>query len=176
MNRTCRYWTDGRCTNDCAVSLYGRRPSVGTCERACPHHSSGKDRKRPDVTHSGSGSGGTMGAKAWSWTKAIASIVRYGQVPAAVFAHRHACCTGRTPEGEVIGDACPAMEQRTDDDGAVRRYCKACGCPKWSMAELMKKLRFPHCPCPRHRFSNWPAQQVTIGQSDSTTVTPSSSE
>jgi hypothetical protein len=32
-------------------------------------------------------------------------------------------------------------------------YCRACGCPEWSLAELHTKLRFARVVCPRGKFT-----------------------
>jgi hypothetical protein len=57
-----------------------------------------------------------------------------------VFARRLAACTANT---------CGKL--KTDGE---KRYCGACGCGKWRLAELSTKLRFARLECPQGIWTN----------------------
>jgi hypothetical protein len=42
---------------------------------------------------------------------------------------------------------CPVMKEVDK-----KRYCGACGCPSWYLAELNQKLRFKEVKCPKGNF------------------------
>jgi hypothetical protein len=44
-----------------------------------------------------------------------------------------------------------------------KKYCGACGCPKWRLSELKTKLRFARLNCP---LKKWSAYEQPIGSND----------
>jgi len=65
------------------------------------------------------------------------STVTSGRVPREVYEARLAAC-----------GSCEHVHRDGD-----RLYCRACGCPEWSLAELHKKLWFARLRCPKGKFA-----------------------
>jgi hypothetical protein len=76
----------------------------------------------------------TLAAKA----KKMLSIVTGPKVDQATFDARSAKC-----------DQCRFLKRRK-----TKRYCGACGCPNWHLAELSVKLWFAELECPEGRFGS----------------------
>ena len=86
----------------------------------------------------------------WSWKSngrpllqkfiSLMRVIKSGTASPEIVDKRNASC-----------NTCPMLKT---EDG--KRYCSACGCGNWRMAELDKKLTYAYLECPLRRagFSN----------------------
>lgn len=83
-----------------------------------------------------------------SFATAQAAVVTEGRVAREVAEHRLTICTGLAPDGVRVSPACRAYMA---DDAAPRGAgtCGSCGCPKWPLAVMRRKVYYPTIACPR---------------------------
>lgn len=87
----------------------------------------------------------SAGKKLESFTTAHALLLIEGRVIRKVAEYRHTSCSGLS-DGVRVSEPCPRYNAADD-------YCKACGCPEWRIAKMIRKVWYPADICPLKRFS-----------------------
>lgn len=129
----CKHWTDCNVRNGgcCSLGLYGGKPSVGTCMKACKRRDPvGEDPPVPERS---------FVAKAISYAKAEVSLLTQFISEEDVRKRLEAC------------RGCPNLKP-SQEPGELG-WCGACGCGKNKRAELTVKARMPAATCPKKK---WP--------------------